>query len=589
MAEDIGEALVNQFAIRPHPKARDITRATDVRLIIIHLVNEVRSAHPQVTGKVKSLLRQAGLVNLWFYLKVILGGGGGPYEQLNTGLHLALCNFRQSDWCMAPGARGAALLPRNHRKSTIMTHGGCTWELERDPDHRILIASGILRRSESFKTIMQRNFDSNALRAELYPESTPNLTAPKGVKRPYKWNEELFELPNRTRRWAEPSITARAATGTSEGGHFTIIGVDDLAGLDDLDIQRQGSITMVSKVQWFQTNTRALLFDQNTSRIVYAATRFGVDDPSQLIVDDCGRVLGFLDGTVKEKSGGHWTVYYRSIIENGVITQPEATNKEFLDDWREKDFWSYATQGANNMDEAGISELRQYKERYCKVYQDRQGRWIVDKILGSSEEVIGPKTFFLDSCDCGIYIDPAATEKGIMTKACRTAIGLWALDADGNFYLIDLRVGQWDIYGVCDEVFEMAKKYDGYYKEVGFEEVSFQRVIRSVLERERHKRKMHLNIQGCPAVGDKDVRIRVIVGSQLAQEAVWLNRNCKYGDFVEEKNVFPANRYRKDVLDMSAMGMQKLSRPLSTEEAQAIEEDDEEFELATSRNPVTGY
>jgi hypothetical protein len=579
---------VNKFAIRPHPLAPSITKASDIQLILVHLLRELRSANPQINGKVHSLIRQAGLVNLWFFLKVICGAYG-PYDKLNSTLHLEICNFRQSDHCLGPGARGAAILPRNHRKSTIMTHGGGTWDLLRDPDERLLIASGILNRSEGFKTQIQRNYDSNPLMKMTYPEWCPNLDLPKHARRRHKWNEDAFEMPNRTRRWAEPSVTARAATGASEGGHYTKELIDDLAGMDDLNIERQGSVSMVSKMQWFQTNTRALLYDQNTSQIIYAATRFGPNDPSQIVTDDCKKVLGYIDNTIKELPNGHWVIYYRSIIEDGIIIQPEATNKEFLDDWREKDFWSYATQGANNIEDTGLNELGSYTPRFCRVYQDDQQRWVISRILAPGEEPIGPKTFFLDSCDAGIYIDPAATEKGLLSKACRTAIGFWAMDADGNYYLIDLRVGQWDIYGVCDEIFAMSKKYDGYYKEVGFEEVSFQRVLRSILERERHQRSIHLNIQGCPAIGDKDVRIRTLIGNPLAQGCIWLNKNCRYGDFIDEQKIFPSNRYRKDVLDMSSMAIQRLSRPLSTEETREQEEQDEEFALAVGRNPITGY
>lgn len=576
-----------KFAVRPHPLAPDISKATDVQLIIVHLLKEMKSQNPQLTGKVRSFVRQVGLVNLWFFLKVICGYAG-PYDKLNTGLHLQLCNFRQSDWCMGDGARGAALLPRNHRKSTIMTHGGGTWDLLRNPDERLLIGSGILRRSISFKSQIQRNYDSNELMREVYTEWCPSFATAKGARRAHKWNEEEFEMPNRSRRWAEPSVTARAATGTSEGGHYSVELIDDLAGMDDLTIERQGSTTMVSKVQWFQTNTRSLLYDQITSRIVYAATQFGVDDPSQLILADCKKVFGFRDGSIKEKDDGHWAVYYRSIVENGKIIQPEAVTKEFLDDWREKDYWSYATQGANSLEASGVAEFSTYKPRFCKVYKSGE-RWVVDKDLALNEEGIGPKTFFLDSCDCGIYVDPAATEKGFLSKACRTAIVFWALDAEDNKYLVDLSVGQWDIYGVCDEIFQMAVKYQGYFKEVGFEEISFQRAIRTILMGERYHRKMHLNVQPCEARGDKDVRIRTLVGNPLAQGLIWLNRNCRYGEFVDEQKIFPANKYRKDILDATAMAFQRLARPLDFEEAQARDEVEEDFELAIGRNPITGY
>ena len=71
---------------------------------------------------------ELGYVSLFFFLKYI-AGSAGPYNEINEDLHLEMCNFRQSDYCMNPGAHAACFVPRGFLKSTIMTHGGATWEL----------------------------------------------------------------------------------------------------------------------------------------------------------------------------------------------------------------------------------------------------------------------------------------------------------------------------------------------------------------------------------------------------------------------------------------------------------------------------
>src|SRR5208337_2753754 len=98
---------------------------------ILDLFADISGDHPS-TGVRSTLdmMRQAGLVNLWFFLKVI-AGAYGPYSELNDELNLDMANWRQSDACMAPGARFLALMPRGFRKSTVFTHGAATWIVTR--------------------------------------------------------------------------------------------------------------------------------------------------------------------------------------------------------------------------------------------------------------------------------------------------------------------------------------------------------------------------------------------------------------------------------------------------------------------------
>ena len=94
-------------------------------------------------------MRQAGLVNLWFFLKVI-AGAYGAYNELDDDLNLDMCNWRQSDACMAPGARFMALMPRGFRKSTIFSHGANSWMLTRDSEEAIRLVNAIISRAEGY-------------------------------------------------------------------------------------------------------------------------------------------------------------------------------------------------------------------------------------------------------------------------------------------------------------------------------------------------------------------------------------------------------------------------------------------------------
>lgn len=100
------------FLITPHPLAPTLSTAPDAGLIVSQLITDVSSGHVALgSEETRTLLAEAGLVSLWFFLKFI-AGFNGPFDKLNTGLHRDMCNFRQSPHCMAPGVRAGICMPR---------------------------------------------------------------------------------------------------------------------------------------------------------------------------------------------------------------------------------------------------------------------------------------------------------------------------------------------------------------------------------------------------------------------------------------------------------------------------------------------
>ena len=132
-----------QFDILPHEKAPLFKNFNDASAIIAQLINDQTSDTPSKGSEVFQYIRQAGFVNLWFFLKFI-ASATGPYKFLNEGVHLDLANFRQSEHCMAPGASAAIVLPRGFAKTTIATHGGAAWEALRNPNIRIRIVNAVV-------------------------------------------------------------------------------------------------------------------------------------------------------------------------------------------------------------------------------------------------------------------------------------------------------------------------------------------------------------------------------------------------------------------------------------------------------------
>ena len=267
--------FIGAFAIRPHPLAPLYNEPGEAAKVFQQIVSEIQSPNFNPNKEAYNLLRQTGLVSLWFYLACICSHAG-PYDRLTDALSIDMCNTRQSDEWEAEGAMAAAFIPRNMYKSTVFDHGGNTWDLQRDPNERIVIVNGIAEKAEEFMTIIQMNFSQNELLRFLYPEwcafsSKAGQLSTKGLI-----------MPNRTKNYVEPSVKALGVGGKAEGGHYTRIILDDLVGLDDLNAQRSGNMNMEQAKKWLGTNLDALKSDQS-ARVGVVATRFAVEDCSKRI------------------------------------------------------------------------------------------------------------------------------------------------------------------------------------------------------------------------------------------------------------------------------------------------------------------
>jgi intein/homing endonuclease len=180
------------FAIRPHREAPDFTSVEASQKRIIDLFNDITGAHPTVgLRSTLDMMRQAGLVNLWFYLKVI-AGFSGPYSDLDDTLNLDMCNWRQSDSCMAPGARFIALMPRGFRKCECFGEIVYTENRGAIPVERLCIGDRIQSITEDYRTtyseITGKSFDnSRSVRVKLLSGRTKNVADYHRFKTLWGW------------------------------------------------------------------------------------------------------------------------------------------------------------------------------------------------------------------------------------------------------------------------------------------------------------------------------------------------------------------------------------------------------------------
>ena len=104
----------------PHPQAPLMSRK-DGPLIFKQVIDEVLSGRFSTSNpEIRELIRQAGFVSLWFFLRGI-AAYNGPYERLTNHLHVDMANHYQD--FMYPGSWSAFFIFRSGYKSTELCPG----------------------------------------------------------------------------------------------------------------------------------------------------------------------------------------------------------------------------------------------------------------------------------------------------------------------------------------------------------------------------------------------------------------------------------------------------------------------------------
>jgi hypothetical protein len=569
--------IPRHFAIRPHREAPDFPDFTRGQKVLTDLYTDIASKHPTINARsTLDVMRQAGLVNLWFFLKVI-AGAYGPYNELDDDLNLDMCNWRQSDACMAPGARFMALMPRGFRKSTIFSHGANSWMLTRDSEEAIRLVNAIISRAEGFKYETQKTIAANPLYAALYG---PGWKLPDGsdiasrVPKPNskEWNAETMVMPNRQRTALEPSIKAAGVTGSGEGDHHTYIDIDDPIGLDAVDWQYQATTMMENAKKWMNTNLNALLRRPKYDRIGIVGTRYAEDDCFRPFFEDAKEIVGALDEDAIPVPGGTWSVYYRLVQEEGQMIAPDIIDEKQLS---KMDSWTAALQYWNKPRKSGINEFVKYEVKPCKLYHDHNTNLYLISFRDELTDTV--KTWNAASLTGVISTDAASKDKNINALTSRTSVAVHFMDDENRDFRVWCKVGYMPMDQTFDAIFEAWQLFPGLLQATLFETNAMQKGLYQLLVKEQEKRHIWLNLQESPASGDKVARIRAVVGWHFAQGLIYATPEAVV-ELKQEKDSFPSKRL--DVLDETEKALSWLRRPANAEEVEMATEADMEHELS---------
>ena len=113
--------------------------------------------------------------------------------------------------------RSLILAPRGFGKSTLLSVARCIFEIVRNPDVRILLASNTQAQAEAFVREVRGHFERNRIFRRLYGDFVGS-----------KWTDRELIVGRRKRIVKEPTIYATGVGGALVSRHFDIVICDDI-------------------------------------------------------------------------------------------------------------------------------------------------------------------------------------------------------------------------------------------------------------------------------------------------------------------------------------------------------------------------
>lgn len=564
----------------------------EAKTLMQQMISEVTSQNFTVNQEALDLLRQASLVNLYFFGKYVLGAYG-RYGYMNEGIQLDMCNFRQGPHCMDPGARAAMALFRGSGKTDISTVCGGTWELIRDPDMAVGVANAKAERAEVFTGAILANFLHNDLVKLLWPEWCR-------FKRPPAASS--FTLPNRKFYRKEASVKALGCTGSTEGDRFDLLNADDLVGLDDLTAENLSSATMGMKKRWFQVSEKANMASLK-SRYVMEFTTFGAEGVYQEVFSNLKSIEGTILDAYEVGGSKKWHLFIRDVIEDGKPSIPEVQTIESLEDLRVSNPVLYYSQYRMRPQEGGLLEFKElpvgrallvkrgddFVVRYPAQEKMRIGL-LVEKKTGRMPEwdYTTDEDVDLGGCASAASLDPAGTSRAEATsKSSKSSLVFWARDHLERNTLVWEKTDYLGIFEVFNAIHELVKLFRGIVPWVSVEKAAMQKIIKPMLEKERNLfwEEGWVGFRDIEAGGDKNARIRYTLAPLAARGLLWVCQGTGQ-NFLDEFAIFPMSKVKIDCLDASEKAIRMLRTPRSPE---AVAEGVLLSETEDGRSRSTGY
>lgn len=451
--------------------------------------------------------RERCQTSLYFTAKVLC-----QYNQINPRVHTAFCKFLEDDSVL----NKAAMMPRDHRKTTAGTKAGCVFEIIKNPNIRILLGNEVDTNAQAMLKEIRWHFESNAWMRFFFPELIPENI------RKTTWSNNAIVIP-RTEKWGEPTVDTIGTGGTRVSQHYDLLLFDDLIGLAAL----QSPTEMKKAISWLNYS-RGLKVSAHTTRTHLIGTRWDLKDIYWHAISNMG-FKEFRRGALVLGPNGPEPFY------------PLVTSMEELEQIIISDPFQWATNFANNPYDASTSDLKMewLQGQDFNIAPDGDIRY-KDALGQLRLQKWSELRFYL-------HCDPSMGEKDDSNE---TAIVLVAVSPKGCVFIVDCWKRRIDPVTTVDSLFEYQDTYVPRITTV--EGVAYQKALVYFVNDKAKRERRYINIESfLPGTRrDKITRIKFTLQPYFRDKRIFY-RSSQF-QFIEEYQQF--GRSHPDILDALSQG-----------------------------------
>jgi len=457
--------------------------------------------------------REAGKLSMWFLATELLG-----YTDWDV-VHDELEKF-----IARPARKKAILMPRGHLKTSLVTITKTIQFVLRDPNVRILIANQVWDRARDILREIKGHLETGKLPL-LYGQFVS-----------HKWTEDAVVVRGRTKALKEPTIATTGVEAETTGGHYDVIILDDLIGL-----QNSQTPELREKAKRFRRSMKNLL--EPTGKLIEIGTRWHLDDT----------FADILDNETK-----YYDVLIKKIVENGKVIFPKKFNLKFDED---KKTWMQVPE--QTMDYVEFLKASMPLEEFYAQYMN-------EPIATENQTFTAGMFKYWDKRPEGLYVVMAA-DLAISQKvgADSTAIVVLGMDREWNVYVLDYIRGKWTPTEIVANYFSKQQQWRPH--RCGMEVNGFQRTLKIAVEEEMRRQRQYFHVEEIrqgPAI-TKENRIKSLepfYRRMAVHHASWM----KGKELEVELLTFPKGRH-DDLIDAMAMCLPMLSHGIEVEQRQNTE------------------
>ncbi len=411
------------------------------------------------------------------------------------------------------------LAPRSHAKSQIHTIAYCLWEIYRNPNIRIVIASNTGGMAVAFAREIRKRIEDNPVFKDILPDNLQEA----------KWTDAAFEVKR--------TISDRNATVFAVGANSGILSkrADIIICDDIIDEENSATPGQRQKVRtWFFKTLEPVL--EPNGRLIIVGTRWHY-------ADFYGDILGASGYPYNEYFERGEKRIWRCIVQQAILNEelkktlwPERWSFDELDAKREEDRAIFACQYQN--DPSALSG-KKFKWDWFRWFE-----FDGTKISVKTEENLIELT--LDDLDIYIGVDPAISQNETADFFSLVVVGI---DRNNNIYVLDYVNEHYTFNSQVEAVFS---KY-GQWKPVriALETVAYQQALKQEVDRVSEERRLYIPIKDIKTHKDKVTRSAKLSG--IAESGKLFFQRGKQGTLTDTLLQFPKGEHDDlfDALDFA--------------------------------------